>query len=83
MSIDNKLHTVSVLLANAAPVSAGIYEIVVLDKKIYLRKRQPTNEYLPVIARLSAYEVNRSLSPALAGYIRCRISDFLLKGILK
>ena len=83
MSIDNKLHTVSVLLANAAPVSAGIYEIVVLDKKIYLRKRQPTNEYLPVIARLSAYEVNRGLSPALAGFIKYRISDFLLRGILK
>jgi hypothetical protein len=83
MSIANKLHTVSVLLANAAPVSAGIYELVVLDKKIYLRKRQSTNEYLPVIGRLSAYEVNHGPSPALAGYIRYRISDFLLKGILK
>ncbi len=83
MNIDNKLHTVSVLLANAAPVPRGIYELVILDKMIQLRKRKSTNEYLPVIGRLSAYEVNCGLSPALAGYIRYRISDFLLKGILK
>jgi hypothetical protein len=42
MNIDNKLHTVSVLLANAAPVPRGIYELVVLDKKIQLRKRKST-----------------------------------------
>jgi len=83
MNIDNKLHTVSVLLANAAPVPWGIYELVVLDRKIHLRKRQSTNEYLPVVIRLNASEVNRGLSHALAGFLKYRISDLLSKGILK
>ncbi|GAI38269.1 unnamed protein product [marine sediment metagenome] len=82
MNIDNKLHTVSVVLANAAPVPWGTYELVVLNKKIHLRKRQPTNEHLPVIARLNSEEVNRSLSPALEGFIKYQISDLLKKGIL-
>lgn len=83
MNIDNKLHCVSVVLANAAPVPWGTYELVVLDKKIHLRKRQATNEYLPVVARLDSSEVNRGLSPALAGFIKLQISDLLMKGILK
>ncbi len=82
MNIDNKLHTVSVVLANAAPVPFGTYELVVLDKKIHLRKRQPNNEKLPVIARLYALEVNLGMSPALAGFVKLRISELLTKGIL-
>jgi hypothetical protein len=83
MNIDNIVHTVSVVIANAAPVSSGTYELVVIEQKIYLRKRQPTNESYPVLARLNALDVNFGLSPALAGYIKYRISDFLLRGILK
>lgn len=83
MNIDNNLHTVSVVLAIAAPVPLGTYELVVLDKTIHLRKRQPTNEYLPVVARLDSVEVNRGLSPALAGFVIYRIYELQMKGILK
>lgn len=83
MNIDNIVHTVSVVIANAAPVSTGTYELVVIDQKIYLRKRLPTNERFPVLARLESAEINNRLSPGLWGYIRYRISDLLTKGILK
>ncbi len=83
MNIDNIVHTVSVVIANAAPVSVGTYELVVIEQKIYLRKRQPTNESYPVLARLESSEINNRLSPGLCGFIKYRISDFLTRGILK
>lgn len=83
MNIETILHNVSVIIANAAPVPYGTYELVVLDKMIHLRKRQPTNEYLPVVARLDSSQVNRGLSDALMGFIKLRIYDLLMKGILK
>lgn len=83
MNIDNKLHNVSVIIANAAPVSSGTYELVVIEQKICLRKRQPTNENYPVLARLESADINNRLPPGLWGFIKYRISDFLLRGILK
>lgn len=83
MNIDNIVHTVSVIIANSAPVSFGTYELVVIDEKIYLRKRQPSNESYPVLARLESSEINNRLSAGLWGFIKHRISDLLAKGILK
>jgi len=58
MNIDTIVHNVSVVIANSAPVSFGTYELVVLEEKIYLRKRHPSNERCPVLARLESTEIN-------------------------
>jgi hypothetical protein len=83
MIIENKLHTISVVIANAAPVSSGTYELVVIEQRIYLRKRKPANEHCPVLARLESTDINNGISSGLWGFIKYRISDFLLRGILK
>ena len=82
MNTDTILHNVSVVIANSAPVSFGTYELVVIEQKIYLRKRQPSNERCPVLARLESAEINNSLSPGLWGFIKHRISVFQSGGIL-
>lgn len=83
MTIDKIVHNVSVVIANAAPVSFGTYELVVIDQKIWLRRRQPGNERCPMLARLESSEINHGLSQGLWGFIKHRISDFQSKGILK
>ncbi len=83
MNIEAIVHNVTVVIANAAPVSFGDYELVVVDKKIYLRKQQPSNERCPVLALLESAEINSGFSPGLWSYIKRQISVFQSRGILK
>lgn len=83
MNIDAIIHNVSVVIANAAPVTYGTYELVVIDQKIYLRIRRLSNEPFPLLAYLESAQINNGLSPDLWGYIKRQISVFHSKGILK
>lgn len=83
MNMDTIVHNVSVVIANATPVSFGTYELVVIENKIWLRKRKPANERCPVLARLESTEINSGLSPGLWGFIKRRISVLKSEGILK
>lgn len=82
MNIETIVHNVSVIIANSAPVSFGTYELVVIEQKIWLRKRQPSNEHCPVLARLESSDINNGLSPGLWGFLKHRISVFQSGGIL-
>ena len=82
MNIEKMLHNIGVVIANAAPVRSGNYELVVLEQKIYLRKEQPTNEDLPVVAHLDSAEVNHGLSTALERFITNQLYRFSKNGIL-
>ena len=83
MNIEAIFHNISVVIANAAPVSFGTYELVVIEQKIWLRKRQPGSERCPVLARLESTEINGGISPGLWSYIKRRISVLQSGGILK